>query len=139
MILIDEYLAVRVLGGAWPAGLPDDELALPASRHWRLLQALHASRGGQLSRLMDPLSPGGRRGVRQPDADILEVLDPRPLLDRAAIIAAHLGGTGLLVAESLAAAVIHDAPLWFGIPANGGQVTARAAGDLGVTINVLGT
>lgn len=86
---------------------------------------------------MDPLGPGGRSGVRQPDADILEVLDPGPLLDRAAIIAARLGGTGLPVAESLAAAVIHDAPLWFGIPANVGHVTARAAGDLGIPSGAL--
>lgn len=48
MIVVDEYLAVRVFGGDWPTGLPNDELALPASRHWRLLQALHCSRGGQL-------------------------------------------------------------------------------------------
>lgn len=34
VIVIDEYLAVRVVGGAWPEGLPDDEdLGLPASRH----------------------------------------------------------------------------------------------------------
>ena len=28
--MIDEYLAVAVLGGAWPAGLPDEDLALEA-------------------------------------------------------------------------------------------------------------
>jgi hypothetical protein len=33
VIVIDEYLAVRVLRADWPAGLPDDELALPVSRH----------------------------------------------------------------------------------------------------------
>ncbi len=39
MIVVDEYLAVRVVGGAWPDGLPDEEdLRLSASRHWRLLQ-----------------------------------------------------------------------------------------------------
>jgi hypothetical protein len=43
LIVIDEYLAVRVMGGAWPEALPDDEdLALPACRHWRLLQRVHA-------------------------------------------------------------------------------------------------
>jgi hypothetical protein len=34
LILIDEYLALHVLGGDWPDDLPgDDDLALPASRH----------------------------------------------------------------------------------------------------------
>jgi hypothetical protein len=47
MTEIDEYLAVRVLGGDWPDALPDDELVvLPSNRHWRLLQALHSLRGG---------------------------------------------------------------------------------------------
>jgi hypothetical protein len=34
VIVIDEYLAVRVIRARWPDELPDDELALPASRHW---------------------------------------------------------------------------------------------------------
>jgi hypothetical protein len=41
LLVIDEYVAVRVMGGDWPDGLPDDELALPATRHWRLLQRVH--------------------------------------------------------------------------------------------------
>jgi hypothetical protein len=53
MIVIDEYLAVRVVGGDWPAELPDDDdLALPASRHWRLLQRVHAPGHGQLSQVL---------------------------------------------------------------------------------------
>jgi hypothetical protein len=50
MIVIDEYLAVRVLrGDRWPDGLPDTEdLVLPTSRHWRLLQRIHAPGAGQL-------------------------------------------------------------------------------------------
>ena len=51
MIVIDEYLAVRLAAGGWPSALPDDEVVLPTSRHWRLLQALHGSRQGQLSLL----------------------------------------------------------------------------------------
>lgn len=61
MIVIDEYLAVRVVGGAWPEGLPDDEeLALPASRHWRLLQRMHApgpSSSVRSSALSSPMVP----------------------------------------------------------------------------------
>jgi hypothetical protein len=35
VIVIDEYLAVRVLRGQWPDGLPDDDLALIDSRCYR--------------------------------------------------------------------------------------------------------
>jgi hypothetical protein len=49
-LVIDEYLAVDVLVGNWPAGLTVDEtLALPASRQsrqFRLLQRLHQPSGG---------------------------------------------------------------------------------------------
>ena len=62
MLVIDEYLAVRVLGGGWPDGLPDDDLGLPASRHWRLLQRVHAPGHGQISQLLAAL-PGGDLGV----------------------------------------------------------------------------
>jgi hypothetical protein len=55
VIVIDEYLAVRVLGGA----------ALP----------------------------GGDLGViRQPQPEVLQILDPRPLLDDAAAIAVPTSG-----------------------------------------------
>lgn len=53
MIVTDEYLAVRVLGGDWPDGLPDDEdLGLPAGCHWRLLQRVHNPGPGRLSQLL---------------------------------------------------------------------------------------
>ena len=53
MLVIDEYLAVRVLVGARPAELDEDEpLALPAYRHYRLLQRIHAPGDGQLSVLL---------------------------------------------------------------------------------------
>lgn len=94
MIVVDEYLAVRVFSGDWPTGLPNDELALPASRHWRLLQALHGLRGGQLSRILADLSPAGSDGLRHPHPEVFQILDPRPLLDEAAIIAARYGRTG---------------------------------------------
>ncbi len=66
MLVIDEYLAVRVLGGGWPPALPDDELGLPASRHWRLLQRVHAPAGGQLSQLLAALPGGDLTVVRFP-------------------------------------------------------------------------
>jgi hypothetical protein len=45
VIVIDEHVAFFSRGGRQ---LPDEELALPASRHWRLLQAL-TTRERQLS------------------------------------------------------------------------------------------
>ena len=136
MIVIDEYLAVRVLGGDWPDDLPDDELALPASRQWRLLQRVHAPGSGQLSRLLAAL-PGGDLGViRFPHPEVLQVLDPRPLLDDAAVVAARFGTTGLLIAETLAAGVAYGGQLWFGLDANIGRVVERAAPELGVTVRL---
>ena len=136
MILIDEYLTIRVLGGAWPDGLPDDDLGLTASRHWRLLQRIHAPAGGQLSQRLGVLPVEDLAVVRHPHPEVLQILDPRPLLDDAASLAARYGG-GLLIAESLAAALAHGRTLWFGIDRNVGRVLAYAAADLGITINVL--
>lgn len=136
MIVIDEYLAVRVLLARWPGGLPDDELALPASRHWRLLQALHNPRGGQLSQILEPLPEPDRAALRWPHPEVLQVLDPRPLLDKAAQIAARYGGTGLLVAESLAAGLANGRRLYFGRQDNVGRLLARAAGELGIVVHV---
>jgi hypothetical protein len=135
VIVIDEYLAVRVLRARWPVGLPDDDLVLPASRHWRLLQALHGGRGGQLSQLFATATPAVITAIRWPHPEVLQVLDPRPLLDEAAIVAARFGG-GLLIAETLAAGLAHGRQLWFGTPANVGRVLERAAEDLGVTVHL---
>lgn len=136
MIVIDEYLAVRVLLARWPGGLPDDDLALPASRHWRLLQALHNPRGGQLSQILERLPEPDRAALRWPHPEVLQVLDPRPLLDKAAQIAARYGGTGLLVAESLAAGLANGRRLYFGRQDNVGRLLARAAGELGIVVHV---
>ncbi len=133
MIVTDEYLAVRVLGGDWPDALPDDEIALPASRHWRLLQRVHFPGSGQLSHLLAALPDGDLGVVRWPHP---EVLDPRPLLDEAAAIAARYGG-GLLVAETLAAGLAHGRQLWFGTSANVGRLLDRASDDWGVAVHVV--
>jgi hypothetical protein len=102
--VIDEYIAIRIMGGAWPDGFPDDdELGLPAARHWRLLQRVHSPGTGQISRLLAALPGGDLTVVRYPHPEVLQVLDSRPLLDSAAAIVARYGASGLLVAESLAA------------------------------------
>jgi hypothetical protein len=135
VIVIDEYLAVRVLGGDWPVGLPDDELGLPASRHWRLWLRVHSPSSGQLSRLLAAL-PGDDTGViRHPHPDVLQVLHPRPLLDDAAAIAARLRTSGLLIAETLG--VAFGGQLWFGLDANVGRLVARAAPELGISVHVV--
>jgi hypothetical protein len=113
VIVVDEYIAARVVGGDWPAGLPDDELVLTAARHWRLFQALHGGRGGQLSQLLARLSPAGRDGMRYPHPEVLQVLDPRPVLDEAAILAARFGG----------------AACWLPKPSPPGSPTAASSGS----------
>lgn len=129
---------MRVLRGHWPAGLPDDALALTASRHWRLLQALHGGRGGQLNQLFAGATPDVVSAVRWPHPGVLQVLDPRPLLDEAAVLAARFGGTGLLTAETLAAGLAHGRQLLFGTAANVGRLLERAAGELGIAVHVVG-
>ena len=133
--MIDEYLAVDVLRGDWPLGLPDDELALPASRHFRLLQRIHNPAGGQLSAILDRLSPAGRDSVRHPHPEVLQVLDPRPLLDEAAAIGARFHTGGLLVTETLAAGLAYG-QLWFGTEANVGRRLAEIAGELAITVHL---
>lgn len=136
MLVVDEYLAVRVLGGAWPDMLPDDDLALPASRHWRLLQRVHNPSGGQLSQLLAELPGSDLAVVRYPHPELLQVLDPRPLLDEAAQIAARYRAGGLLVAETLAAGLAHGNQLWFGRYQNVGTALARIADDLHIAIHI---
>lgn len=135
MLVVDEYVAVRALSGDWPHDMPDDELGLPASRHWRLLQRVHHPGTGRLSRLLAGLSGGDLAVVRWPHPEVLQVLDPRPLLDEAAVVAARYGG-GLLVCETLAAGLTYGRELWFGTTANVGPITRRAANELGLAVHV---
>lgn len=138
MIIVDEYLAVRVILAQWPEGMPDDDVALPTHGHWRLLQALHNPRGGQLTRILAPLPEPDRAALRWPHPEVLQVLDPRPLLDDAARLAARFGG-GLRNAEILAAGVASHAELWFGTPANVGPAITNGADGLGLAIHIATT
>lgn len=137
MIVVDEYLAVRAVAGDSPEDLPDEPLALPATRYWRLLQRIHAPAEGQLSRILAELFPSDRDALRRPDPEFLQILDPRPLLDDAAIIAAHYGSTGLPVAETVAAGLQYGENLWFGTERNVGLRRAEIAQDLDITIHVI--
>lgn len=111
MIVIDEYLALRVVSGDWPIDLPRRLSALPT----------------------DDLAV-----LRFPHPEVLHVLDPRPLLDEAAAIAARYGGTGLLVAECLAAGLTYGRALYFGMERNVGRLLARAADEMGIVVRALG-
>jgi hypothetical protein len=92
--------------------------------------------GGQLSQAMAGLSDAGRSVLRRPAPKVLEVLDPRPLLDQAAEISAAYGGTGLLVAEMITAALHHGRTLWFGNERNIGIRIREIAQDFGISIHV---
>jgi hypothetical protein len=67
---------------------------------------------------------------------VLTVLDPRPLLDEAAALAARYGG-GLLIADTLAAGLVHGRALYFGMTANVGRPLATASAELGISVHVV--
>lgn len=67
---------------------------------------------------------------------MLQILDPRPLLDSAASISARYSAGGLLIAETLAAGLVHGHQLWFGTTRNVGQALARIADDLSIEVHV---
>ena len=137
MIVVDEYLALRIVAGDWPEGLPDDDdIATTASRWWRLLQRIHQPGDGQLSAILGQLDEEDRDVIRRPHPEVLHVLDPRPLLDDAAVINASYRSAGLLVAETLAAGLVHGRRLWFGTERNVGVRTREIANDLGIAITI---
>lgn len=136
--MIDEYLAVDVVRGEWPDGLPDDDaLVLPVTRRYRLLQRIHDPGSGQLSAILAQLSGTGRETIRHPHPEVLQVLDPRPLLDEAASIGACYRIGGLLVTETLAAGLTHRRALYFGTDANIGRRMREIAADLGIAVHVV--
>ncbi len=136
MIVVDEYLAVRSLLGSLPDALPDEPLAITTSAHWRLLQRVHSSSGGQLSQAPAALPGADREALRFPHREVLEVLDPRPRLDEATQIAARYGNTGWLISETVTAGLTHGRQLWFGDLRNVGARLREIAEDLDIAIHV---
>lgn len=61
---------------------------------------------------------------------------PAPLLDSAASIAARYRAGGLLVAETIAAGLVHGRQLWFGLEPNVGRSLAAIAGELDIAVHV---
>ncbi len=137
MLVVDEYLALRVLVGGLPAEIdPDESFGLPAYRHYRLLQRVHAPGTGQLSSF---LNDSDLAAIRRPHPEVLQILDPRPLLDDAAAIGAAYKAAGLLNGETLAAGLAHGRQLWFGTGRNIGKRLTEIAADLHIDIHITET
>jgi hypothetical protein len=135
LLVVDEYLAVRVLAGQWPHELPGDEtLGVPTYRHYRLLQRIHQPGAGQLSTALIALDDSDKEVLRRPHPEVLQILDARPLLDDATSIGAAFSSAGLLVCETLAAALAHNRQLWFGNSRNVGTRLAEIAAELNIEI-----
>lgn len=137
MIVVDEYLAIRSLLADLPSAVPDEPLGLTTSAHWRILQRIHSPGRGQLSQTLAALSPAGRDALREPVAPVLHVIDPRPLLDEGARLAGRYGGTGWLVADTIAAGLAYGRQLWFGSERSVGRRLREIADDLGVSVHVV--
>lgn len=73
--------------------------------------------------------------LRNPHPEVLQILDPRPLLDEAAQIGARYATGGLLICETLAAGLVHGCQLWFGTARNVGRRLAEIADDLNIAIH----
>ena len=86
------------------------------------------------SSLTITIDRGCDSAVSYPHPEVLQVADPRPLLDEAAQIAARYDGTGWLSAETLAAGLTWGRALWFGTERNVGPLLAAAADDLGIAV-----
>ena len=135
MLVIDEYLAVDVTLGDWPAGLPDDEaLLLPASP--LPAPAANSPAIGRPAHDQSGSAPrGGSPCAAQPAPQGSPDPRPRPLLDEAARIGARYSTGGLLVCETLAAGLLNGRQLWFGTARNVGRRLAEIADDLDITIH----
>ncbi len=136
MIVVDEYIVLRVLAGSGEvAGVPDGIMGLTYLRHWRLVSAIAKSEGaGRLSRTLSQLDPSRRRFIEQPDARLLQVIDPRPLILSAGRAHGLVGGLSALMAETVAACLHHESAFYVGDPQNATGVLADKARSLGIDI-----
>lgn len=119
-------------------GLPDDTLGLTYLRHWRLVSTISLGDGaGRLSRLLAQLDPSRRRFIEQPDARLVQIIDPRALVLSAARAHAMTGGLSALMAETVAACLHHESPFYVGDPQNARGSLADKMRSLGVDIVAL--
>lgn len=119
-------------------GLPDDMLGLTYLRHWRLAATIAIGDGtGRLSRLLARIEPSRQRFIEQPDARILQIIDPRTHVLAAARAHALTGGLSALMAESVAACLHYESPFYVGDPQNAEGSLADKVRSLGVDIVTL--
>lgn len=137
MIVIDESAALRLCAGTLAGGESDGAFVLPASRHWRLLLGLHSRPAARGDDPVASLAAPARAALRFPGAHVFGVLDPRPLLDRAAALAVRHAPCPLPVAETVAAALHYAAPLGFGDPRNVDPRLVAIAAELRIPVHVL--
>lgn len=136
MIVVDEYLLLRVLSSVGDIkGLPDDTIGLTYLRHWRMVSTIATgNRTGRLSRLLAELDPSRRRFIEQPDARIVQIIDPRALVLSSARAHAASGGLSALMAETVAACLHYGSPFYVGDPQNAKGSLADKMRILGVDI-----
>lgn len=137
MRVVDEYVALRVLAGDWPAEIPLDVLGLTYARHWRLLSALAVPTVGRISRGLAALSSEDSEHLRRPHPDLLEVVDPRATSLLAADLLETIGPTSMLIAETLAAAIHFQSEVYFGDPQNAIGPMRKHARALEVSIVIV--
>lgn len=94
---------------------------------------------GRISRQLGALAASGRDATRQPHPDLVEVLDPRTVALLAADLPQTIGPTSMLIAETLAAAIHHHSPVFFGDPQNATGAIGDHARVLGVELIVVGS
>ena len=145
MILVDEYLAIRIISGNPPEGLGSAIAGLTYSRAYRLTRALSASGPGRLrvrgrfTRLVDGLGELDQRVLHEwlgnPNPAVLEIIDPRAFIRTTAALQ-NTYALSLLQAETLAASADQEWPIRFGDPDSASVAVHRAARELGLDLAV---
>ncbi|MGH9042139.1 MAG: hypothetical protein ACRDZ3_18120 [Acidimicrobiia bacterium] len=146
MVLVDEFLAIRVISGSRPAGLGVGPVRLTYGRTYRLTRALSTSGAGRLqvrgrfTRLVEALGDADRRVLDEwlanPDPSVLSIIDPRAFIRMAAALQ-NTYAISLLQAETLAAAAGQEAPIRFGDPDSAPAPVQRAVRELGLDLAIL--
>ncbi len=139
MIVVDEYVVLKVVSQSTDvSGLPDETMGLPYLRHWRLVSTLAKDEGsGRLSRALAQLSHERRRFIEQPDARLVQIIDPRPLILPAGRAHGLTGGLSALMAETVPACLHYESALYIGDPQNGTGALADKVRSLGIDIVVV--
>lgn len=135
MIVIDEYLALRALKSGGVAGLPTgDTFGLTYLRHWRLISSIARPQVGRLSAQLATCNPSIVRFIQRPDPAFLDVVNPVRLSLAAASYLTVLGPMSALFAETIAACIEYDSPLFIGEARNGTGPLADKCRQAGVEI-----